>query len=171
MKRILSVFFLIFTLCLTGNATAAVSSYTYLLDIDIPDPGMIIEVESMIGGVEFKVSGGVYGDDWTISLGNAVPVDQGVWIFENFGTWNALYDNYNWSDPDYAPMISGNVLTITSGVELMFTDMGFYDFRGQSVNTEYFSSNGFTQSAIPIPGSIILLGSGLLGFLSVTRRK
>jgi hypothetical protein len=53
----------------------------------------------------------------------------------------------------------------------MFTDMRFYNFRGSDVINEYFSSDGFTQNAVPVPGSILLLGCGLLGFLSVARKK
>ncbi len=170
MKRFLSVFFIAFFLVFAGNASATIASYTYTLDIDIPDPEMIPQIESRIGGVEFKVAGGDYGNDWAISLGNAVP-NEGIWIFENFGSWNAVYDDYNWSDPDYAPMLSGNILSITSNVELSFSDMGFYDYQGKSVDPEYFSTDGFSQSAVPIPGSLILLASGLLGFLGLKRKK
>ncbi len=170
MKRILSTIFVLFFLVLAGNASASLASYTYTLDIDIPDPDMITEISSRVAGVEFQVAGGDYGDSWAITLGNAVP-SEGNWIFENFGSWNAVYDDYNWSDPDYAPMLSGNILSITSNVELSFSDMGFYDYQGKSVDPEYFSTDGFSQSAVPIPGSLILLGSGLLGFLGFKRKK
>lgn len=155
----------------TATASAALTTHTYTLDIDIPDPGMITETAEMIGGVEFQVFGGDYGVDWDVTIGDAVPQDSGEWIFESFGTWNAVYDDYDWSAPDYAPLGSGNVLTITSATELSFSDLNFYDFAGASVSEDYFNSQGFTQGEVPIPGSLILFGSGLLGFLGLKRRK
>ncbi len=51
MKRIISAFIVCFFLVFAGNASATLVSYTYTLDIDIPDPEMIPQIESRIGGV------------------------------------------------------------------------------------------------------------------------
>ncbi|MCP4022609.1 MAG: PEP-CTERM sorting domain-containing protein [Desulfobacteraceae bacterium] len=172
MKRNLLVLLLLATFAFAANVSAAcTTTFDYSLDIDIPNPGMITEIEEMIGGVQFKVENGTFGTDWNVTLGDAVPQGQGNWIFENFGTWNAAYDDYNWSNPDYSPLGSGNVLTISSCVELLFTDLDFYDFSGGSVNPDYFVTAGFTQGEVPIPGTLLLFGSGLLGFLGLKRRK
>ncbi len=169
MKKLLCICFFAATIFLAGAVTA--SAYVYTLDIDITNPGLITEDEFMIGGIEFVASGGEYGVDWQLSLGGAVP-PNGNWIFENFGGWNLLYDDYDIQLKDYAPLGGGNALTITSNVELTFSNISFADFKERDVNEQYFTTEGFVeQSTVPIPGGIILLGSGLLGLLGVTRRR
>ena len=168
-KSILGISVLLF-FCFTAHAWAALSSYRYTIDIDIPDPEMISDLESRLGGLEFQVLGGTFGTDWVVQTGNAIPVNGENWIFENYGSWNAVYDDYDYSLKNYTPLISGRILTIISDVELSFADISFYDFNGASVASDYFTSTGFVASAVPVPGSALLLGSGIL-CLFMTRKK
>lgn len=171
MKRILSICYLIVTFFLAGNTFSMASNYVYSLDIDIPNPGLITETEAMIGLIQFQMSGGIFGSDWDLQAGNAVPA-VGNWGFEKWGSWYALYDNYNYSEKNYTPLLSGNALVIMSDVELNFTNLGFFDFAGDVVDPQYFTTQGFVeQNSVPIPGGIILLGSGLIGLLGLKRRK
>lgn len=171
MKNFIFVMLFGVFLILPAAAPAATQNYTYRLDILIPDPQSIPDPAARIGGVEFRVLGGVFGSDWFAVLGNAIPQNQGNWVFENYGAWNALYDDYNWSLPSYAPMLSGTVLSITSVVELLFSDMGFYDFKGRGVSESYFATGGFTMNPVPVPASMILFLSGLLSIWSIRRGR
>lgn len=171
MKKIISVFCLIFGLVLAGNASAA-STYTYALDIDIPNLEMLEDAQLRVGGVLFEVEGGVYGEDWNVNLGEAVPVEVGNWIIETYGSVFSLYDNYDYGSRNYAPMNSGNILTITSDVELLFSGLMIYDFAGSDVSPNYYQTAGIVGGpTVPVPGAVILIGSGLAGLIGIRRRK
>ncbi len=175
MKKILSSTLFVFFLLFAGHAgafTVVPPSYLYTLDIDIPDPGMVPDLVRKIGGVEFKVFGGNPGPNWTYELGDAVPTG-GNWIFESFGgNYSAVYDDWDWNDPDYKPMTTGRVVTITSDVELSFDLLVFYDFEGKiKFPPGYFLSEGFKETTVPIPGAMMLLGSGLAGVFGLVRRR
>lgn len=169
MKRIFIVAVFVFALLLSGPAGATPISYTYTLGVTILDEGAVDNIENKIGGVEFTVSGGEYGVDWTVALGNAIP-SAGNWIFENYGgTWSAVYDDYDYANQNYAPMLEGNILTIHSEEELTFGNLGFYDFTGSDVNSAYYRSDGF--QAVPIPAAAWLLGGGLVLLVGLKRNR
>jgi hypothetical protein len=175
MKKILSSTLFVFFLLFAGHAgafTVEPTSYLYTLDIDISDSVMAPDLVRKIGGVEFKVFGGDPRTNWTFELGDAVP-KGGNWILESFGgNYSAVYDDWDWNDPDYKPMTTGRVVTITSDVELTFDSMVFYDFEGGDKFPEgYFSSEGFKETPVPIPGAMMLLGSGLVGVFGLVRRR
>lgn len=172
MKKIISVCFMALALFFAGTLSVSAANHVYTLDIDIVNPGLFADVGDMIGGVEFDVFGGSLGQDWTFEIGNAIPAGQGNWIDLNSGTYVSVYDDYDWETPQYAPMTSGNVLTITSDVELTFTNPDFFSFYGDLYNPGYFITQGFVeQNTVPIPGGFFLLGTGLIGLLGFARRR
>ncbi len=168
MKRIFIIALFASSLLLVGQAGATPVSHTYTLGVTILDEGGVGAVENMIGGVEFTVSGGVFGSDWTAALGNAVPAG-GNWTFESYGAWNAVYDDYDYVLKDYAPLLEGNILTIVSTEELTFSNLGFYDFTGADVNSAYYHSEGF--QAVPLPAAAWLLGGGLVFLVGLKRNR
>ncbi|MBI9088362.1 MAG: VPLPA-CTERM sorting domain-containing protein [Desulfobacterium sp.] len=175
MKKIISTTLFVFFLLFAGHAgafTVVPTSYLYTLDIDISNPVTGLELVRKIGGVEFKVLGGEPQTNWTFELGDAVPTG-GNWIFESFGgNYSAIYDDWDFSDPDYTPMTSGRVATITSDVALTFDSLVFYDFEGKTdFPAGYYASEGFKESPVPLPGAMILLGSGLVGVFGLVRRR
>ncbi|MCP4689615.1 MAG: hypothetical protein GY859_16295 [Desulfobacterales bacterium] len=169
MNKIYIITLVVLSILLAGQVGATPISYTYTLDVAIPDEGVIDNIENKIGGVEFTVNGGAYGSDWTATLGNAIPTG-GNWIFENYGgSWSAAYDDYDYTLKDYAPMQAGNILTIHSTEELSFGNLGFYDFTGGDVNTAYYQTEGF--EAVPIPAAAWLLGGGLVFLVGLKRNR
>lgn len=158
---------------LVGGVGSA-AAYTYNLDVNIPNPGAISDLQLRIGMISFTVSG---GDDPTYSLGSAVP-STGNWTLENFGGgWISLYDNFPLplSPLTIAPLsASGRLLTITSNTELLFSDLDFSNYKGNSLSagSGYFSTAGFTldNTPVPIPAAIYLFGAGLIGLISIRRK-
>lgn len=172
MKKLLSIISLAFLVGIASITSAGAASYIYKLDVNITNPGSITEDENKIAGVEFDVFGGILDQDWTLVIGDAVPMDQGNWLHQGFDTLNGVYDDYDWENPEYAPMVSGTVLTIFSDVELTFSEAYFFDYTGALVSNNYFEATGFVeQDPVPIPGGIILLGAGLAGLFGMARRK
>jgi hypothetical protein len=174
MKKILSSTLFVFFLLFGGHAGAlpiVTDTYSYALDIEISDPGMVPDRVRQIAGAEFKVLGGDPETDWTYELGDAVPTG-GNWIFESYGSnYSAVYDEGDLNDPLCMSMITGRVVTITSDVELTFDVMVFYDFEGKiKFPNGYFFSEGFKETPVPIPGAMMLLGSGLVGVFGLVRR-
>ncbi|MCP4118841.1 MAG: PEP-CTERM sorting domain-containing protein [Desulfobacteraceae bacterium] len=174
MKKLISSTLFVVFLLLAGHAgasTAVPVNYLYTLDIDIPDPAMVPDLVRKIAGVEFKLFGGEFETNWNYELGDAVP-KGGNWIFETFGNYNAVYDEGDVDDPLCMPMTSGRVLTITSDVALTFDLPVFYDFEGKIDFPEgYYESGGFKETPVPIPGTMVLLGSGLVGVFGLVRRR
>lgn len=167
MKKLMICIALLSTILSAGIAHA---SFTYNLDITIPQQAAVNSAG--IGMVAFTVNGGTLNTDWSYQLGNAVP-SAGHWIFENYGGgWASIYDNYTspLTESAIAPLGSGNILTITSNVPLTFTDLAFANYKGTEVGTNFYSTQGFVPSAVPIPAALYLLGSGLIGLVGLRRR-
>ncbi len=161
-------------LFIVWGSGAAHAGYIYTLDITIPDPGGIGGKSGRIGMIDFKVSGGELTTDWTYVVGPAIPT-TGNWIFDVFGGgWAALYDDYPWplDDTTISPLPgSGRLLTIDSSVPLTFSDLGFGNYFGESVGSDYATSDGFQElSAVPVPAPLYLLGAGLVGLWGVRRK-
>ncbi len=151
-------------LCLVFAGQAIGSTYT--LDIALNTTYDGLEDVNKIGGVEFKINGAYSG----VELGNATPLD-GNWVFWSFGGgWATVIDDYDYNLKDYAPLLGGTILTLTSEEELTFSDLGFFDFEGKTVESEHFTTEGF-MATVPVPGAVWLLGSGLAGLFGVVRRS
>jgi len=137
------------------------------------------------------------GDDFQLMsfiTGNAIPVDQSQWQMvkgpvENNSvvddsTYGLVYkvDGFDFAsllDLGHNPLVDGtlfefeysgtlfgltNVLKMEGGNEDLFASGEFsvlsYDSEGMTIG-----------SPVPIPGGLILFGSGLLGFFGIKRRK
>jgi hypothetical protein len=173
LKKILLFLVLGIFLVGTGGSVSA-ALYEYSLDITLESGYAALATEDKIGGVEFFVTGGSYPTDWTESLGSAVPSGQG-WIFENFSGYASAYDNYDYSDPTgtYNPIVtSGNIITLFSDVQLAISDLGFFDRGGDYLTIgDDFTTDGFTETLVPIPSTILLLGGGLVALVGLRRRR
>jgi hypothetical protein len=68
--------------------------------------------------------------------------------------------------------MSGRVFTITSNTELTFSDLVFFDFSpGDIIDVgegEYVKTEGV--QVVPIPGAVLLFGSGLLGLIGLRKK-
>ncbi len=147
-----------------GNVAAA--TYTYTLDIEILQAGVDATLINQIGMVDFNV----YGGDYVVTLGDAIPT-AGNWKVEDYGDYYLIFDDYSTTTKDYTPLLTGHILTITSDSELSFDYLQFSDFVGKLVDSSYYSTAGFQNANVPIPGAIVLLGSGLLGLLGFARKR
>jgi hypothetical protein len=49
--------------------------------------------------------------------------------------------------------------------------MGILDGGDFNLNSKKFSANGFQVTTVPVPAAVWLFGSGLLGMVSVAKRK
>jgi hypothetical protein len=167
MKKLIICIALLSMILAAGVAQA---SYSYTLDINIPQQAAVNSAG--IGMIEFIVNGGAFNTDWTYQLGNAVP-SAGHWIFENFdGGWASIYDNFATplTESAIAPLGSGKIVTITSNVPLTFSDLAFSDFKSHYLGSNFYSTQGFVPSTVPIPAALYLLGSGLIGLVGLRRR-
>jgi hypothetical protein len=174
MKKIIFCFVAAVIMLSAGLAQA---SYTYKLDIAIPNPDSIVNKSSRIGGVDFDVFGGAYNTNWTYEFGNAIPT-AGNWIFESYPNgYTAVYDNYPYplSVSTIAPLSgSGRLLTLTSDVPLTFANLGFIDYTGNYMGAmgSYYTTQGFQESPTPVsmPPSVFMLVPGLVGLIALRRK-
>lgn len=169
MLKISKIFVVLIVLFCASSSFAA--NFVYNLDVEIPDPEAIAETDNRIGMIEFIVSG---SSSYDYSLGSTVPL-KGNWIFERFGEYASLYDDFS-SLNGLAPLTSsGRLLTITSDTELFFSDLEFVDYEGNVVDNSngYFLTSGFVhdQSPVPVPAAGWIMISGLAGLVSLRCRK
>jgi hypothetical protein len=114
---------------------------------------------SLLGGGQFKAG------SFEITDKNGMPGD--ILFANNFaGAWTKL------SDDMYK--LVGTFSTVINGVALKGTSTQFFDLESEDGHLSFDDLHGKTTvslAAFPEPGTLTLLGTGLLGFAGMVRRK
>ena len=169
-KKLLVVLFMILFIAVCQSEAAT----NYQLDITFaPDLGYDALADlSKIAGFEASISG-QENVDWSLGAISSRYVND--WFIStppNVGTHNINLSCTDDSDAQNVWLIPGTVLTIISLNDdpLSISYFDPYDFDGNTV--DYAPSvNANLTASVPIPGSILLLGSGLFGLVGLVRRK
>ena len=88
---------------------------------------------------------------------------SGTGVCNSEGVFNLSEVNYGGSDPDLRALRLGGIATVA----FQFTASSLEDLTASG---EDVSFNG-TLSSVPVPATILLLGSGLIGLLALRRRQ
>ena len=180
MKRVSFILLSVFCLMTVFTMTA----YGATMSVSIEGITPSIEIGSVT--IVWDVADDFILDSAIATDGNAIPNKILVgWsstlsYSETDGT--LTYGNADWDflmDTDNKnPMLNGTVCSFDySGTIRDYSDLLFFDYTGkdtypvQLLNQETWLSEGEMRCCVPIPGAVLLLGSGLLGLIGIGSRR
>ncbi|MGD9160864.1 MAG: PEP-CTERM sorting domain-containing protein [Desulfobacteraceae bacterium] len=85
------------------------------------------------------------------------------YFLQNTGDFDNLIGNWYWSGTDYA-CVSVSAWNFTMGG-------GSQNYRGKDSSVYGIAVRSGQVSAVPVPGAVWLLGSGLLGLIGIRRKR
>ncbi len=117
------------------------------------------------------------GDVFVVDASTATGATTYNMKLNSNGTAPGFYAGTNSADKDYGEADLSALLTDGS-VEMYlyyiipdWTTMTMTLDKGADASTDYFGVISFQTQAVPVPGSLLLLGSGLLGLLGIRRKN
>jgi len=161
----------LFAILIGFGTSVYAANFEYSLDIELLPGYDLLPDANKIGGFDFIITGGAF----TTELGDAIPTG-GNWTQLALGRYGVFDDYMDFANlTDIAPvMSSGNLIKLFSDTRLTISDLQFIDYLGTfpyPENDTSFSTTGFTETAVPLPPAILLLGGGLVGLVGLRRRK
>jgi len=160
-------FYVIFVCLLLLGFNQSEAATTYNFDVTGIDYTGLTDAEK-IQGVEMTISG-TAGVDWNFVGFNGVYAS--TWFFG--GKTGGIIDD-TWDGTDIAtsvPLNNGTIFTLISPNDSIITASGIIPFDYVSGGQDYTGTFNAQFNVVPIPGSILLLGSGLIGLIGIARRK
>ena len=123
--------------------------------------------------------------NWSVTSSiNTIILPPGDGSVQNQDLATGILGNSNSTGfPALSRLVDGTLLTASStntifGVDINDLDNSFFDFLNQNITTDLViteqwlgNNQTVTIAPVPIPGSILLLGSGILGLVGLSRRK
>jgi hypothetical protein len=179
MKR--AGFILLSVFCLMTVFT--ITSYGATMSVSIDGISPSIEIGSVT--IVWDVAEDFTLESAAATDGNAIPekISMG-WMstLSHSGTARTLtYGNADWDflgNFGKNPMHNGTVCSFDySGTIEGYSDLLFFDYTGeytypvQLLNPDTWISEGEMRAVVPIPGTVLLFGSGLLGLMGIGRRR
>ena len=159
-----------------SNVCITDSSITFTIDGDMTGyKGTPLDVDRFsieYCGEIFNSNFGYSGNSWNASIFD----NESVSLVGNTGNWYGL--NYTWVDYETSlsdAVATDNIVTLTMGRNYLdLTENGTINFLWGGANSSHIELGSFDyngNNAVPVPPTILLLGSGFIGMMAVGRRK
>ncbi len=158
----------------------------------INDAGQIVGYSSTTGPVGVSGHAFIYEDGTMTDLGTmgftgskASDINNDGWvvgdIYDEFSQFNRaflfndeegmldLYSLISGTDSDWEGLTYASAINDSGQITGWGTIASQVEYEGDLITV--YSTHGFLMSPVPIPASVLLFGSGLIGLIGVSRRK